>query len=100
MSRLGTYDEKNGFVPYDDLPLDESARLYSDSEAKHTFSPAKPVTNGDRVRAMTDEEIATLIILNCKGRDCLSYERKTDSEAEICWHCWLDWLRKEANENT
>ena len=55
----------------------------------------KPQTNADRIRAMTDEELASFIdhISGCppKREDCDCIESEDDCEA-----CWLDWLRQEA----
>lgn len=58
MGRSVYYDDKCGFVPYDDCPQDN---LYSESESKHTFSLSEPMTNADRIRSMTDEELATFL---------------------------------------
>ena len=50
--------------------------------------------NADRIRSMTDEELAELleqVRVSCGfamgGRDC----------RPNCADCWLDWLREEAN---
>lgn len=60
----------------------------------------KPLTVGDRIRAMTDEELA----------DWLKYERISVCPpdtghihcniSDICADrkCWLDWLKQEAEE--
>lgn len=44
-------------------------------------------TNGDAIRAMTDEELAEWISCNCTG------DGYGNSEAE-----WLDWLKQEVSE--
>ena len=53
----------------------------------------EPMTNADRIRAMSDEELAELI------------DRETDSCAptgdcekmhRYCKACWLDWLQQPA----
>lgn len=59
--------------------------------------PARKRTNADKIRAMTDEELASWISgLNqddCPegkeytGKTCLGFP---------CEVCWLDWLRQEA----
>ena len=53
-------------------------------------------TNADRIRAMTDEELAKWIAdiyPDCPpGYNCDS-SRVTD-----CCDCWLDWLKQEATE--
>lgn len=62
----------------------------------------KQQTNADRIRAMTDEELAKLfdgMIINCEGdvpcnRYCSSYWG-----TEItCEDAWLLWLKEEAKE--
>ena len=56
----------------------------------------KPMTNADRVRSMTDEELAELI------------DRETDSCAPTgdcekmsrdCKACWLEWLQQPAEDD-
>ena len=56
----------------------------------------KPPTNADRIRAMSDEELAELI------------DRETDSCAPTgdcekmsrdCKACWLEWLQQPAEED-
>ena len=47
----------------------------------------KPVTNADRIRSMTDEELAETIMKQCAERAC----PLTD-----CFKCWIDWLKQEA----
>lgn len=72
---------------------DQYDRGYHDGRM---FRPAI-VTNADRIRAMTDEELANylyeLTICGCPdhgARDCVpSYEA-----------CWLDWLKQEATDGT
>lgn len=67
-------------------------------------------TNADRIRAMTDEELANFIV----HRDCCpGFVANTFSDAnrkkygfdgrsercecgDECQECWIDWLRKEA----
>ena len=51
------------------------------------------MTNADRIRAMTDEELAEYIdswdIMRCPMPVC-----KHDNG---CVECWLEWLRSEAD---
>lgn len=49
------------------------------------YSAKSKQTNADRIRAMTDEELAEWISCNCTG------DGYGNSEAE-----WLDWLKQEA----
>jgi len=56
--------------------------------------PPKP-TNADRIRAMTDEELAHAFVYQCAGRVCRGILFDGPNE---CENCWLDWLKKEAAE--
>ena len=47
------------------------------------YRPAKPLTNADRIRQMTDEELAVFI---CAHATCGFY---------FCETCAIKWLRKE-----
>ena len=50
----------------------------------------QPKTNADRIRSMTDEELANL--LAHKVDAC--HNCSTDS-VDTCVDCWLEWLKKE-----
>ena len=73
-----------------------------DGEKELTVCPSyKRMTNADRIRAMTDEELA----------DWLKYERISVCPpdtghihcniSDICADrkCWLDWLKQEVSDN-
>lgn len=47
----------------------------------------KPITNADRVRSMSDEELAEWLSCNCTGD---GYGNSSED--------WLDWLREEASD--
>lgn len=51
----------------------------------------RPMTNGDRIRAMTDKELAKILNGGCPpgGAKC----------NEHCGLCWLDWLRSPVEES-
>lgn len=51
---------------------------------------SKPTTNADRIRAMTDEELAVWIVHKTEGNGFDGYEEHVKS--------WLDWLKQEAND--
>ena len=56
---------------------------------------AKLMTNADRIRAMTDEELATF--LDCY---CVSASWECPRHHEIkCHECWLNWLKEEVRTN-
>lgn len=53
----------------------------------------KPITNADRIRAMTDEELADWFSIYC----CRNKIYDAHCETFVnCKACWLDWLRQEA----
>lgn len=60
----------------------------------------KQQTNADRIRAMTDEELADWIYYwagespDCCDRKC----EDTKAYPRPCRECWLDWLKQEADE--
>ena len=57
------------------------------------------MTNADKLRAMTDEELARLF------DDVLKYNVVAEPDADICCDChktdctpcWLDWLKQEVD---
>ena len=65
-------------------------KAYCDMEHCDNIAP----TNADRIRAMTDEEMAEF----CAGLGCHpGASRETCKGVNQCQACWLDWLRQEAN---
>ena len=62
----------------------------------------KPITNADRIRAMTDEELAEF--MNCgacpPGKDVseLCHDEDGGSVPDMCNLCWIGWLKQEAKE--
>lgn len=59
-------------------------------------SIVKPITNADRIRAMSDEELAIFLeSATCPTPYNGSWCRR-DSERWNCKDCWLDWLKGEA----
>lgn len=67
--------------------------IYEDASRCRDFEK-KPQTNADRIRAMTDEELAEFIEhspyppnATCSEEGC---------KFDTCVDCWLDWLKQEA----
>lgn len=71
--------------------------------------PYKTMTNADRLRAMSDEELAEFYgndVDACPpGRDsgkCIdelyAHGEEPYPSVKQCMECWLDWLRQEAQE--
>lgn len=54
------------------------------------------MTNADRLRKMTDEELAEFLYHAwnnaawCSAKDC--------ADDESCFPCWLDWLKEEVED--
>ena len=54
---------------------------------------ANPITNADRIRSMTDEELADWLGIYCNGNTKPGEICAKDIGS--CEECWLDWLRQE-----
>ena len=62
--------------------------------------PAFPLTNADRIRAMTDEELADFITpvkcVDCHLLDCGVEEEMLNGKRRTCQERVLDWLKQES----
>lgn len=58
----------------------------------------KPITNADRIRAMTDEELADWLGVYCNGQTAQEVGKPCASGVGSCEECWLDWLKQEVNK--
>lgn len=59
------------------------------------------MTWGDKIRAMTDEELANFLfpLGSCPIiADGLPFNESADC-ADDCEKCWLDWLKQEVESN-
>ena len=65
-------------------------------KAKHTPS------NADRIRAMSDEELAVLLEgCICPSEPCKKVvNRERQPDKKMCQSCWLDWLKREVDSGT
>ena len=70
MSRSGTYDPVYGFIPDDDFPEEQKLQ-----------------TNADRLRAMSDEELAEFLA------EYRCVHKAPHCRDANCVQCWLDWLK-------
>lgn len=66
------------------------------------------ITNADRIRAMSDEELANTMYSNpifivcdavCKG-DCAAIDTLNDTKEDACKRTILEWLRQPSEEGT
>ena len=88
---------KYGAVCYEVIIKTTDREHYKASEefARRLIDHAKPMTNGDRIRAMTDEELAALIEeTSCCGKHCPAKEHCDSTETIGCFQTVLEWLRK------
>ena len=52
-------------------------------------------TNADRIRSMTDEELADWLGIYCNGQTAHEVGKPCVSGMGSCEECWLDWLKQE-----
>ena len=57
------------------------------------YRPAKPMTNADRIRQMTDEELAESL------SGSVACKHVTGCLDTSCYECTLEWLKQEVNED-
>lgn len=78
-------------VEFAKLPDDLAQRIAN-------YKREHPITNADRIRSMTDEELAEWMANKAECQYCsVRSEWCTESEAS-CRTNWLDWLKEEAKE--
>ena len=54
-------------------------------------------TNGDRIRSMSDEELARVLAEGCHGTiECPTMCGQYDEMIKSCASCWLGYLKQEA----
>lgn len=67
-------------------------------ECNQFFNEDKqPQTNADRIRAMSDEELAEL--LSDDERACPPRHRNCRKHITECGGCWLEWLKQPVRED-
>lgn len=54
-----------------------------------------PMTNADRIRAMTDEELAELLVDGCCGSKC-DDQPQNEFGSVNCFQCRIKWLQQPA----
>ena len=57
------------------------------------------ITNADRIRAMSDEELAKLLLDGCRGSKCDS-QPQNEYGSVNCFECRIKWLQHPAEEDT
>lgn len=102
LSRIGCHEmkEKSGAIAE---ALEEAAKRLQQPEPEN-----KPLTNSDRIRNMTDEELAKIFVSEfvselipfCQNKpecDQILDAGKTIPD-ELCVLCALDWLRRQKDD--
>lgn len=62
------------------------------------------MTNGDKIRQMTDKEIADFCCTTCPPGDnlyelCFHDPETINSDPQTCKRCWIKWLGQEVQED-
>ena len=55
----------------------------------------KLMTNADRIRAMSDAELAHLLLDGCRGSEC-DKQPHNEYGSVNCYQCRMDWLKQPA----
>lgn len=59
---------------------------------------AYTMTNADRIRSMTDDELADFMIYHAACTGLVDESKCLVTDASLCDRCWLDWLKAEGGE--
>ncbi len=90
---------KNFFRSFEDVKPFYWCEKIEDSpygETERECSYYKPKTNADRIRSMTDEELA--IYMMCPNEMGLAEINCDKIDVCNCYECLLNWLRAESEE--
>jgi hypothetical protein len=63
---------------------------YDEDGCKSNGGCGSPQTNADRVRAMTDEELADWLSIYCCRNKTYDAHCETFGSCEACWFAWLN----------
>lgn len=56
-------------------------------------------SNSDRIRSMTDEELANWLGVYCNGKTAQEVGKPCVSDMGSCEECWLEWLKQESEDD-
>ena len=78
-------------------PMSEQMQKLADRYEKATGKKFCGKTNAQKIRAMSDEELAEFIssIPMCVGKD-----EDLNCEIDVCKECFLKWLQQPAEEDS
>lgn len=58
------------------------------------------MTNGDKIRAMSDEALAELLWYHSGFDNCPDRKAKSCEGGRNCYYCWLGWMTRNAEEES
>lgn len=69
---------------------------------RHSYGiDTDPMTNADRIRAMSDKELAEKARGNCNWCPDTDWEcMKIKGAENACYECWLKWLQQPVEEES
>lgn len=86
--------------PYDDSVVHDPKHPYwivQRSRIKCKLYNAKPQTNADRIRSMSDEELAKMLTVGKEAFDCYECWKAEDEQCDMnCEERCLQWLQQPA----
>lgn len=81
------------------MKLSTRADMPDDWDFFIQYRPPEPQTNADRIRGMTDEELARLFAPTGNGlKACPDGAKYPKSCEDGCGNCWLRWLKSPVEE--
>ena len=94
-----------GLCPYDSEETCKEMREHGECFYEGTFTRVKyddcqyriqHITNADRIRAMTDEQLAYfLLAVKIDYAGCAFPDHESCPAKGSCYDCWLEWLKEE-----
>ena len=76
-----------------DYLLDNGVTIATDNNVGDKLSP----TNADRIRAMSDEELAKVLIHGCQGSKCED-QPQNEYGSVNCFDCRMKWLQQPVED--
>lgn len=71
--------------------IKENVKQYIKQEMEWLRKEQKTQTNADKIRSMTDEELARAMDMVCPPDTACN-------DGQQCIKCWIDWLKQPAKE--
>jgi hypothetical protein len=99
MDGMMTWDDQAGIVPVDEKPIEKLKKRSEKFADRVRFN----ATNADRIRAMSDEELAEFFAQQKYRKPvfdgwlplCNHVMGPRTCHEDGCETCWLDWLKQE-----